>query len=538
MKIKPYTKLSLLLLLLLLLPLAQSAQAQPADTAMIVKLGQSANLSIRPEEQAFADLALKAPSSAGFYHDGLGGVVVQVRDAAHDAVALDYMHRLDASHSLHGQNLAKRASRIRVGRAQYTFWQLAAWRDLAFDNVLGVMDGVVSLDLDEVRNRVTIGITADHLARMRAQVREKLRSLGVDPGALAFKQAEQVHFDAAPATITSETSDPIAGGLAMHIQNNDGGQYLCTIGFAAQRNGVTGLVSASHCTSNTFNPDTDPVFQLNTRQVATASVDPNAYTCGVFRCRGADAAFFSSTGIAPMGVGLIARTTAPNGGGLGGGTGSLTLNQSQPYWYINAEENESLYSGVRVDKLGATSGWTYGYVTATCADLLVVGPNSKLRCAYQADYVAQGGDSGGPVFVITDWQTSLVTFGGIHSGHDGSGAYFSKLARIKSDLGGTWVVRHPNPPVPPPGPLSASIGGPGSVPAGMTNTWYANVNGGTPPYTYQWGGPVSGTSDSASGALYSDDVIALTVWDATGSSVYTTLYVTVCASDQVSCLQQ
>jgi len=48
----------------------------------------------------------------------------------------------------------------------------------------------------------------------------------------------------------------------MHIQNNDGGLYGCTIGFAAQRDGVAGLVTASHCTSNLFNPDTDPSFSF------------------------------------------------------------------------------------------------------------------------------------------------------------------------------------------------------------------------------------------------------------------------------------
>jgi hypothetical protein len=244
-----------------------------------------------------------------------------------------------------------------------------------------------------------------------------------------------------------------------------------------------------------------------------------------------------------MGVGLIARTIAPNGGGLGGGTGSHTVDLNHPYWYITGEDQENRTVGERVDKMGAVTGWTYGNITATCVDHEPDG-NSVMRCAYEADYVADGGDSGGPVFTVSDWQASLVTLIGIHSGRDdwhgfGSNrARFSKLARIKSDLGGTWVVKHPNPPPPTPQPLSAFIGGPTSVPAGQAYTWSAEPGGGTPPYSYQWGGPVSGTDSSATGALYSDDVIGLTVWDATGASVYTTLYVTVCPADQIICSAQ
>ncbi|HZF10211.1 MAG TPA: hypothetical protein VFE33_15590 [Thermoanaerobaculia bacterium] len=518
------------LLLLLMLPLAAPPRAEAVKPGPLVDFSAH----VRPEEQPFADLALKAPSSAGFYYDSTGGVVVLVRDAAHDAAALAHMHNLATSHHLRGLDIEKRTGNVRVARAQYTFSQLAAWRDIAFDHVLGQMDGVVSLDLDEVSNRVTLGITADQFASMQGKVREKLHSLGVDPAAVAFKQVKQPPtYDTVfnpPNTINDQTSDPIAGGLAMHIQNNDGGLYGCTIGFAAQRDGVAGLVTASHCTSNLFNPDTDPVFQLYPRQIATASVDPDAYTCGIYRCRGADAAFFSSTNVAPMGVGLIARTTAPNGGGPGGGIGSFTIDQNHPYWYITGEEQENLYVGQRVDKLGATTGWTYGSITDTCVDRYYW-PNTKMRCAYEANYVSDSGDSGGPVFVITDWDYSNVTLAGIHSAHDDH-AIFAKLARIKSDLGGIWVVRYPNPPL----RLSASISGPTSVAAGQTYTWSAAPYGGTPPYTYQWGGPVSGgTSYSTTGALYSDDVIGLTVWDATGASVYTTLYVTVCPDNQVTC---
>jgi len=43
--------------------------------------------SVRDEENAFADLARSAPSTAGFYFDAAGRLIIRVRDAADNDVS-------------------------------------------------------------------------------------------------------------------------------------------------------------------------------------------------------------------------------------------------------------------------------------------------------------------------------------------------------------------------------------------------------------------------------------------------------------------
>lgn len=84
--------------------------------------------------------------------------------------------------------------------------------------------------------------------------------------------------------------------------------------------------------------------------------------------------------------------------------------------------------------------------------------------------------------------------------------------------------------VSPPPSLSVSIHGPSPVRSGATCTWYADVSGGTAPYSYSWS--ASGGSGYASGSWYTNSsstsfTLYLTVTDATGASQSTSRWVTV-----------
>lgn len=402
---------------------------------------------VRAEESAFADVARVAPSSAGFYFDATGLLTIRLKDAAEENPARGAVHRLVASGRIPTGGRGRAAGQIRVLSADFSFAQLATWRDAAFDLVLGAIGGVNSLDLDEVRNRVAIGIEPSMFASVRADIVSRLLVAGVDTAALVFDSVGRHVEDVAivpPAAITAQSSDPLFGGLEIALEWSAGDFHGCTLGFVAQRNGQTGLVSASHCTSGMYGPDNNTVHQLAGRHVATETVDPYGYTCGVLsECRGADA-FFAPAGATSMAVGLLARTSYTNLGGLGGGNGSLLLDPANPYWMVTAEENNDLYVGGEVHKVGRTTGWTHGAIKATCVDHYPRA-NYLLRCAYEAWYVAGSGDSGAPVFQRLDWICSIcVKLVGIHSGRAEPGndqARFSKMARIKSDLGGTWAVQ-------------------------------------------------------------------------------------------------
>ncbi len=204
---------------------------------------------VRREESSFAELANDAPSSAGFYFDESGDAVVVVRDSSHDVAAVRTMQMLIARGHISSGIESKGHSSVKVQRANFTFRQLAEWRDVAFDAVLGERFGVHTLDLDERSNRVLIGIA--HNSK-KDEVAEILAQQGVPIEALSFVASGGMVYDAAPTTIVDESSDPLAGGLLIRLQHNNNDVVGCTLGFAATRNGVPGLVTVSQESSQCY----------------------------------------------------------------------------------------------------------------------------------------------------------------------------------------------------------------------------------------------------------------------------------------------
>jgi hypothetical protein len=81
------------------------------------------------------------------------------------------------------------------------------------------------------------------------------------------------------------------------------------------------------------------------------------------------------------------------------------------------------------------------------------------------------------------------------------------------------------PPCCTPQPLAVAINGPDVVNDGSDFTLYANVSGGVAPYTYEWTGPISGSSQSVTTSIYADADFYLDVWDAAGTHVAVTKHV-------------
>jgi hypothetical protein len=225
--------------------------------------------------------------------------------------------------------------------------------------------------------------------------------------------------------------------------------HECALGFAAVRNDTLGFVTNSHCTQEFMNPDQTQAF-AGGPQVATEVRDPSAYTCGVSRCRGADASFLGTTGAVPFGVGLIFRTkVAPTCSGVSYPWGVLDVDQNRPYFVVVQEETMGSVMGQEVHKVGPVTGWTKGTVTATCVDTRQLenspGIDTVTRCTDEANYAAWSGDSGSPVFAFIDADGFRVKLMGIHQLRaihftGGDEGRYSRLSRIKSDLGGQWRI--------------------------------------------------------------------------------------------------
>jgi hypothetical protein len=92
------------------------------------------------------------------------------------------------------------------------------------------------------------------------------------------------------------------------------------------------------------------------------------------------------------------------------------------------------------DKMGRTTGWTYGFVKKTCVDMnktSYAGPGiGRILCNDWSSYHSNNGDSGSPVF---RWYGSTVRLAGLHWGGITSGgtryAIMSAMWNIEADLG-------------------------------------------------------------------------------------------------------
>ena len=91
-------------------------------------------------------------------------------------------------------------------------------------------------------------------------------------------------------------------------------------------------------------------------------------------------------------------------------------------------------AGQVVNKVGRTTGWSQGQVTATCTNTNVSGSNITELCQDFVSASVGSGDSGSPVFAISGGDN--VTLLGILWGGSGSSSFvFSPLSNIKGELG-------------------------------------------------------------------------------------------------------
>ncbi len=415
---------------------------------------------IRPEERHLADIAARAPSFAGLYYDAVGELVVRTVDMKDAMLARTATEDFRAQGKLIA-GIRRESPAIRVETAEFSFNELATWRDIAFDFLARRSSTALSLDLDEVRNRVVVGVDSKSSEHEKAELKTALIALGIDSNAVVL-EADMPYVDdvasakpasyatAPPQLLTDQTSDPLAGGLMITRYDYLAQEYKqCTLGFVAQRNGQVGFVTNSHCSSDVAALDNSQQGQLFSNIVGQEAVDPNGYSCGFRICRQADAAFYTPLNGATMTVGRIARTFYPSVGGINAGSGSLSVNLSNPYFVVVDYGVVSDIVGGQLHKMGSRTGWTRGGITNTCIDHFITS-NTTITCSMEANYVSDGGDSGSPVFSfydegVTNADTSRIMLRGIHSAHKnflGQGnqrARFSPMSRITANLGGSWV---------------------------------------------------------------------------------------------------
>ena len=162
------------------------------------------------------------------------------------------------------------------------------------------------------------------------------------------------------------------------------------------------MVTNSHCTDTQGGNNNTIFYQplaLNdTYRIAIETRDPAYFTGGVCpsrkRCRYSDTAFARLPHPSGPGVtiarGVIAKPDALNGLTVTTGRFRVTGENSTPVL------NETL------NKVGRTTGWSQGKVVLTCVNASVSGTSIVQLCQDVVKARVAGGDSGSPVFRITN----------------------------------------------------------------------------------------------------------------------------------------
>jgi len=391
------------------------------------------------EEMPFLDLAREVPSHGGFYRDtASGNVVVYLKDIAHADRARSLLRHL-VGPSLARPGFARRGREIVVREAKYTFLELKAWRDRLTPLIMAA-PGVVSLDLDEVDNRIVIGLD---FGVGQGLLRRIVGDVGIPQEAVEFETVGPIVLH---QQTLLDSIRPFEGGLVIR-RLSSGLIHECTLGVNALRNGQRVFVTNAHCSPSWG--QTDGVQQYQPRVPITASdsavifpigheIADTSSACGNRRCSNSDAAIYLATGNPDNWVlGRIAATIYGCFGPCSGGA-PLTIDSSRPHFVINAT-NFSIMAGDLVSKMGSKTGWTQGYVTDTCQ--VVRSGANLVYCQDFANYASDLGDSGAPVILdIGLYPDSLVTLGGLHSAKaQGGKSVFSPLSGIWVDYGSLIV---------------------------------------------------------------------------------------------------
>ena len=402
------------------IPVPTGPDAIPASPSLETSPDDAQGLE-RPHEAQFQKISSQLPGFGGYYYDQEGNMVALLTDPDEEKQALELLYPILRERSLGERE--KSTGQIVVEKAQYPYRQLSAWRDQASDRVLGVRE-VQYTDLDEARNRFVIGVSSEGAKEEAAKILSESR---VPLEAVIFEETKPIE----EMLSLQDFARPIEGGY--QIQRADGG--TCTLGFNAFYGGKATFLTNSHCTNSFWKLDGVNIFQNTVaawKLVGTEAADPSSWGCGflwIFNCRWSDAAVIQRAGGVAANHARIARTTFW-ATGLGN-SGSLTVNPNNPRMTITGEYSFPV-GGEMFDKMGRTTGWTYGFVTKTCVDV----NKSGLRRVLCQDFIGQMhadfGDSGSPIF---RWHGNTVTLAGLLWGGNGQEVVMSAMWNIEKDVG-------------------------------------------------------------------------------------------------------
>jgi hypothetical protein len=373
--------------------------------------GQGQPDGIVTEDDRLAAVGRQVPGFGGMFFDQDGTLQVYMsgQKGPLSATSMAFLEDVIAREIGGGERLSGRGVEILEG--QYDFLALHGWQQQMSPAVLALPE-VVYTDIKEDRNRLEIGITDS--PGMAEEVEKTLSILGIPREAVLITETKPVSLE------LRSRRRPLRGGLQINF-----GGFLCTLGFIAVRQGITGFVTNSHCTNTQGGVEgtvyNQPTASGTTNRIGQEIADPTYFTGGQCpagrRCRFSDTSFArvphpSGPAVATA-LGTVARPAV----------GSFTWNGVDTFT-ITGESAPVV--GQAITKVGRTTGRTTGTIQQTCANFNVSGSTITQLCQSRGSFASAGGDSGSPIIRITTLPNAVLV--GIHWG---SGGVFSPITGIQ-----------------------------------------------------------------------------------------------------------
>jgi hypothetical protein len=415
-----------------------SLEAPNALNKMAADMG-IATQNLNPDELAAA-IADRVPGFAGVHlkEDGTQRMLFTARSQVFQNGRPTPRQSMPSAPSQLMRSLeTEQTTQPEVAQAQFDAKQMLTFKKAAFD--LRGANGVVWVDIDEAANRLRIGAKRALEANELEGLQQRLVQAGLPSVSFTLESTDPLVRVQAQGSLRTQ-SPPVAGGAQIGF-NSNGGSFVCSVGVPAVRNGVTGFVTASHCSDTVYGADQSGASTYsagNAGAFATEAVDPGPINCqsrinqgsAGQNCRRSDSLFARTNSPSDVQLGRIYLT---NAGSLNI-SGSLQVSGTVAYPGLNQA----------VSKTGRTTGTTNGRVTQTCVDAAVSendgdnSPDYGVLCATVTNVRVQGGDSGSALFVREGASSARV--GGVLSFGGGIGSGFSPWGQITQDLG-TLTVR-------------------------------------------------------------------------------------------------
>lgn len=359
-------------------------------------------------EETFVDIDSKVPGFGGLYVDG-NQMKIYLTDTSKKDKAIKEIISI--------KKIPKGGVEILQGK--YRFSDLKKWKEDA--GILFDIKGLVYIDADEEKNRLSIGVDNIDLS---VEVEQKLIQAGIPKDAIVVVKTDPIEYK----YTLQDRIRPIQGGIQIRYNS-----FLCTESFNGIRDGINGFVINSHCSGRQGGvQDTlfyQPLYQILPDFIGTEIADPvySKAKCSAWRikgkvCRYSDSAYASLASGVSHDQGIIEKTDGVN---------TRSLDVLGDFRITN--EGSSIVGDI-VNKVGRTTGWSQGSVSRTCVHTGVLGTNIVQLCQDYVDALSEEGDSGSPVFSITNSHlTDDVELRGILWGGNSAGTTFvySPIANVE-----------------------------------------------------------------------------------------------------------